>query len=319
MSGCAAARETVTGVKARLTEAQNKRRAEEKEVSTVQTRLAKYKDQLLEVKTNREYQAMLHEIETAQNDIKAREDRILETMMESDELSAEVKKAEAELKSIEKEVGAERQALDQEIAALQVELERTAGAREALAREIDRGVLATFETTAKGRKGIAVSEARDGMCTICHVRLRPQVFNEVRRNDSIIQCDSCRRIPLLCRRKRAGFVGRPSGVSAPLSPLSIVAYIDGGARGNPGPAGYGVRVENEHGELIEEFHGFLGSATNNIAEYNGLLAALRYAQRARPPHRPDQIGLRAAREADEGRIPREASRACSRSISRRRR
>jgi ribonuclease HI len=58
----------------------------------------------------------------------------------------------------------------------------------------------------------------------------------------------------------------------------IVAYIDGGARGNPGPAGYGVRVESEHGDLIEEFHGFLGSATNNIAEYNGLLAALRYAQ-----------------------------------------
>ena len=57
----------------------------------------------------------------------------------------------------------------------------------------------------------------------------------------------------------------------------IVAYIDGGARGNPGPAGYGVRVENEQGDLIEEFCGFLGSATNNIAEYNGLLAALRYA------------------------------------------
>ncbi len=59
---------------------------------------------------------------------------------------------------------------------------------------------------------------------------------------------------------------------------NIVAYIDGGARGNPGPAGYGVRVENPQGELLEEFHGFLGSATNNIAEYNALLAALRYAR-----------------------------------------
>ena len=58
----------------------------------------------------------------------------------------------------------------------------------------------------------------------------------------------------------------------------IVAYIDGGARGNPGPAGYGVRIEDEQGELINEFHGFLGSSTNNVAEYNGLLAALRYAQ-----------------------------------------
>jgi ribonuclease HI len=60
--------------------------------------------------------------------------------------------------------------------------------------------------------------------------------------------------------------------------MSIVAYIDGGARGNPGPAGYGVRIEDQQGQLIDEFHGFIGSATNNIAEYNGLLAALRYAQ-----------------------------------------
>jgi ribonuclease HI len=58
----------------------------------------------------------------------------------------------------------------------------------------------------------------------------------------------------------------------------IVAYIDGGARGNPGPAGYGVRVEDDGGALIAEFNGFLGTATNNVAEYNGLVAALKYAQ-----------------------------------------
>jgi probable phosphoglycerate mutase len=57
----------------------------------------------------------------------------------------------------------------------------------------------------------------------------------------------------------------------------IRAYIDGGARGNPGPAGYGVRVETGDGELLAELHGALGRATNNIAEYNGLLAALRWA------------------------------------------
>ncbi len=60
--------------------------------------------------------------------------------------------------------------------------------------------------------------------------------------------------------------------------MSITAYIDGGARGNPGPAGYGVRIENEQGALVSEFNGFLGSATNNVAEYNGLVAALKYAQ-----------------------------------------
>jgi ribonuclease HI len=75
-------------------------------------------------------------------------------------------------------------------------------------------------------------------------------------------------------------VTRESQLPNPESPpgSGIVAYIDGGARGNPGPAGYGVRIEDEQGELLHELHGFLGSATNNIAEYNGLLAALRYAQ-----------------------------------------
>ncbi|HEY0876020.1 MAG TPA: ribonuclease HI family protein [Vicinamibacterales bacterium] len=56
----------------------------------------------------------------------------------------------------------------------------------------------------------------------------------------------------------------------------ITAYIDGGARGNPGPAGYGVYIELPDGS-VEELHGPLGIATNNVAEYNGLLAALQWA------------------------------------------
>jgi ribonuclease HI len=56
----------------------------------------------------------------------------------------------------------------------------------------------------------------------------------------------------------------------------ITAYIDGGARGNPGPAGYGVRIERDDGSVVE-MSGGLGIATNNVAEYNGLLAALRWA------------------------------------------
>jgi ribonuclease HI len=55
------------------------------------------------------------------------------------------------------------------------------------------------------------------------------------------------------------------------------AYTDGGSRGNPGPAGYGVRIEDDHGQLLEELYESLGTATNNVAEYRGLLAALRWA------------------------------------------
>jgi len=65
----------------------------------------------------------------------------------------------------------------------------------------------------------------------------------------------------------------------PAQPEEIVAYIDGGARGNPGPAGFGVRIEEPDGTLIEEFAESIGVATNNVAEYRALLAALEWARR----------------------------------------
>ena len=59
----------------------------------------------------------------------------------------------------------------------------------------------------------------------------------------------------------------------------LVTYIDGGARGNPGPAGYGVVIEDELGRPVAELSEFLGRQTNNYAEYSGLLAALNYTLR----------------------------------------
>jgi ribonuclease HI len=58
----------------------------------------------------------------------------------------------------------------------------------------------------------------------------------------------------------------------------IVAYIDGGARGNPGPAAFGVRIETPDGALVEEFGESIGVATNNVAEYRGLISALEWAR-----------------------------------------
>jgi ribonuclease HI len=72
----------------------------------------------------------------------------------------------------------------------------------------------------------------------------------------------------------------------------VRVYIDGGARGNPGPAGYGVRIEHPDGTLIEELYGALGITTNNVAEYNGLLAALKWAV----DHGHQQVHVRADSE-----------------------
>ena len=86
-------------------------------------------------------------------------------------------------------------------------------------------------------------------------------------------------------RPSSGQAPRPSsGQADPGLPFDaasgpVVAYIDGGARGNPGPAGFGVRIEDAGGELIEEIAESIGVATNNVAEYRALIAALEWARR----------------------------------------
>ena len=184
----------VAALQERLAENQTARRDIEKDVSAVQTRLSRYKDQLMEVKTNKEYQAMQHEIAAAQEVVRAHEDRILERMEEAESLAGALKSAEAELKRREAEISAERTVLDAEAVELQKQAEEKQRARAAVAAHLSASALRLFEHVARQRKGQALAEARDGICTVCHVRLRPQVFNEVRRNESLIQCESCLRI-----------------------------------------------------------------------------------------------------------------------------
>jgi predicted nucleic acid-binding Zn-ribbon protein len=185
---------TVAVVKERLAASQTIRREFEKEVASVQSRLSKYKDQLMEVKTNKEYQAMQKEIATAEEAVRSQEDRILDRMEEADVLSRELKAAEGSLKQQQVDVAREGQKLDEEAARLEREVHEKSATRTALARQLTPQALALFEHVSRQRKGLAVAEARDGHCMVCHVRLRPQVFNEVRRNEALIQCESCLRI-----------------------------------------------------------------------------------------------------------------------------
>jgi len=187
-------RQAVADAKLRFAENQSARRLIEKNVATSQGRLSKFRDQLMAVKTNREYQAVQKEIEVAQTEVKEMEEKILERMLEGDELAAAVKRAETELAAQQKASEAERRAMDAEVAELKASLERIGSERAELVRAIAPPVLTMFELVARRRNGVAVSEARNGICTICHVRLRPQVFNTVLRNDQIIQCDTCNRI-----------------------------------------------------------------------------------------------------------------------------
>jgi uncharacterized protein len=186
--------EQLAAARERFAQNLSSRQGGEKDLAAAQSRLSKFKDQLMDVKTNREYQAMQLEIEMAREEVRRIEDGILERMLQADDLAALITRAEAELREVQARVESERLALDEEAAGLQAELERSSVAREALVAAISPQALETFRYVAQGRRGIGMAEARDGYCTICHVRLRPQVFNDVRRNDTIIQCESCSRI-----------------------------------------------------------------------------------------------------------------------------
>ena len=201
---------TVARVKERMAASQAARREIEKELAAVQGRLSKYKGQLLELKTNKEYQAMQKEMSVAEHDVRAHEDKLLEHMESAEIFAAELKSAEAVLKTEQTDVGRAQRALDAERVELERELARVTTARAELIAQVPREALMLFERVAHGRKGIAVAEARDGLCTLCHVRLRPQKFNEVRRNDGLHQCDSCTRILYFVPPPPAGGAARPS-------------------------------------------------------------------------------------------------------------
>jgi len=189
-----AARLSVALAKEHVAENQNARRAIEKDVAVHQGRLSKFRETAMAVKTNQEYHAVQKEIGFAQGEIKSLEDRILEYMVEADELTAAMKRAEAALAAEQKAADADRRAMSTESQSLRASLEKIATERAELVRSLDSGVLQMFEMIARKRNGIAVAEARNGICSVCHVRLRPQVFNTVLKNEAIVQCDSCNRI-----------------------------------------------------------------------------------------------------------------------------
>jgi uncharacterized protein len=189
------AKHALDSAKQRLKDSQDARRTVEKDAAMYQGRLDRFKDQISAVKTNREYQAMQHEIATAQQDLGAAEEKVLERMMEADALTAEIKNAEAVLATQQKEVDAEKKALDVELTTTQASLNETTAARGTLLTELPKELVALYDQVHRARKGVAICTAtRDGLCSVCHVRLRPPVFQQVRHNDSIVQCEVCQRI-----------------------------------------------------------------------------------------------------------------------------
>jgi predicted nucleic acid-binding Zn-ribbon protein len=177
-----------------LADNQTARRSIDKDLTAAQQRQEKYKEQVMAVKTNEQLHAMQHQIKAVGDEIGQHEEKVLINMMAADEINATIKKCEAALKAAQAKMAAERGVIENDAKASQAMLEQCAAERAALVAKMDnKGAVETFQRIAKVR-GTAVARAEGERCTVCQVRLRPAVFTEVRKNDQLVQCDSCNRI-----------------------------------------------------------------------------------------------------------------------------
>jgi predicted nucleic acid-binding Zn-ribbon protein len=180
--------------KKRLAANLKERRDQEGEVKVIQEKITKHKDQLYQVKTNEQYRAMLKEIEGEEGNIRKIEDQILEKMIEAEDIQKHIQEAAARLEGEKARVAAEIKRLQDERQKDLDERERLQARRKELAATLSRSVLALYERIRTYRTGAAVAEVRDGLCTACNVRLRPQIYNEVRSNEAVLTCENCSRI-----------------------------------------------------------------------------------------------------------------------------
>jgi predicted nucleic acid-binding Zn-ribbon protein len=186
-------RARLDGFKEGLDGTQKTRRRLEAELQDLETKRSKYKGQLMEVKTNKEYTAVLHEIEGVEREIRGREDLILAEMEKAETLAVDVKREEEAFKAVEASSRTRLRELEEEGRRLQEQAGRLQADRDTVAATVSPDVLARFHRVAKLRS-TGVSEARDGRCSECHMKMRPQMFVDLKRNEEIVECPQCSRI-----------------------------------------------------------------------------------------------------------------------------
>lgn len=180
--------------RAALAANQKERKQCEGDIQLQDQKISKLKDQMLGAKTNEQYRAFQNEIEFCQAEIRKSEDRILELMGESDPLDKNVKAAEAALKTERAHVEAEKQQARDRTAVDEKAHQELAQERAAIVAKISPPVYNRYERVRKGRRGIAVAEAADGRCTACNMAMRLQFFQDLKKGDQIMACESCQRI-----------------------------------------------------------------------------------------------------------------------------
>jgi len=253
----------LAGTKAHLEKArtaakgdETNRKKFETNIKDLQARISKYRDQSLDVKTNDQYKALLHEIQFAEQEIRLNEDRILEVMVNVEAREKEVKAAEAELKAETAEIEKEKQEARKVTAEDQKKLAEWNAKRDVLRHGISEDILRQYERVMKFR-GSGLAEVRDHKCMGCQVMLRPQIYNEVRNGEKVMFCESCQRI----------YHYNPANE---VKPEQEVVTVTGRKRARPkadAPQAWFYRPDYaEEGEVLLVFTNSGGSATRRIYE-----------------------------------------------------
>lgn len=191
-----AARADLTSSKQAHTNSLKERKTFEMDIDQWKERARKYRDQSSAVKTNEAYKALQHEIANAEAEMSQAEDRLLERMVAGEDYERKIKQAERVLQETEAAAKIERQAIETEQLAAQKDLAAATAERERAVAPVDEDLLFNYQRIANRHHGIGLAETRNEMCSQCGMRVRPHVFQELRRETSheIFQCETCTRI-----------------------------------------------------------------------------------------------------------------------------
>jgi len=180
--------------KATLAANQKERRSFDGEIQLQQQKASKLRDQMNSAKTNEQFRAFQHEIAFCEQAIRKAEDRVLELMLEAETLEANVKAAEASL-AREKEQVEKEQALARDKTAEDKNLLQQIGQqRQEIIAQLEPDVSRLYDRARKRYGGVAVSDGTEGRCSACHLDIRLQVFQELRRGEKLLTCEYCGRI-----------------------------------------------------------------------------------------------------------------------------
>ncbi|MCK4857257.1 MAG: hypothetical protein KAT58_04760 [candidate division Zixibacteria bacterium] len=156
--------------------------------------LEKYQEQMLTIKTNKEYDALVNQIETIKADIAADEERYLILLDDIDELEKSIGELEIKDKGIQKENQERLGSLQHEIDSVADKMEKKVAHRQTLKAKVPRQVMSIYQRVRKGRGGDVVVQLKRGACGACYKSQTPQKIQEIKKGDKLQICDSCGRI-----------------------------------------------------------------------------------------------------------------------------